>query len=163
MASTKWGKSSRQVIDFSVPIWLEGLQDGQGVRKEDNFEGSMSAGFNMKEIFDSLQSLLKPWNCFISSILFKTWQELVHCLFIGESEDFPPFFADQEQQSGAWWCFFYLTGGHNFVYWSPVFDGISSPVVDERKGSLRWVVAYTKLCRLKSLCFGFFFQVLAKI
>ena len=47
MASTKWGKSSRQVIDFSVPIWLEGLQDGQGVRKEDNFEGSMSAGFNM--------------------------------------------------------------------------------------------------------------------
>ena len=32
MASAEGGKSSRQVIVVSVPIGLEGLQDGQGSR-----------------------------------------------------------------------------------------------------------------------------------
>ena len=43
MASAKGGKSSRQVVVFSVPMWLEGLQDRQGVRKEDNIGRSSSA------------------------------------------------------------------------------------------------------------------------
>ena len=42
MASAKGGKSSRQVVVFSVPIWLKGMMVGQGFRTE-----KISAGFNV--------------------------------------------------------------------------------------------------------------------